>query len=76
MTTNTSLLISIDKQLVTYSMSSKNFDYANTKNISHLGLITKSEWKDTSILQDRRKSLIHSWYKAYSILSKSKTLHF
>lgn len=39
-------------------MSSKNFDYANTKNISHLGLITKSEWKNTSILQDIRKSLM------------------
>lgn len=39
-------------------MSSKNFDYANTKNISHLGLITKSEWKNTSILQDIRKSFM------------------
>ena len=39
-------------------MSSKNFDHTNTKNISHLSLIAKSEWKNTSILQDRRKLIM------------------
>ena len=40
-------------------MSSKNFDHTNAKNISHLCVITKSEWKNTSILQDRRTQIIY-----------------
>ena len=35
-------------------MSSKNFDHTNAKNVGNLGVITESEWKNTSILQDKK----------------------
>ena len=40
-------------------MPSKNVDHTNTENVSHLGVITKTEWKNASILQWRKYYTFH-----------------